>query len=291
MKILNFGSLNIDMVYTVNHLATPGETVRAVSRDMFCGGKGLNQSVSMAKAGLSVFHAGLIGPDGQLLIDLLKSCGVDTRYIETVETASGHAVIQVDQKGENNIIVYGGANQAVTPAYIDRVLSYFGKGDVLLLQNEISNLSYIINRAHQKQMTIAFNPAPFEQSLLELPMEEIDILLVNEVEGAQFSGLTDPNQIARTLQTKYNTAVVLTLGKDGAIYADRDVFLFQPTYPAKVVDTTGAGDTFTGYFLYGFLTNGDPKLAMELAAKASAIAVSRSGAAKSIPTKAEVENL
>ena len=289
LKLLNFGSLNIDYVYSLDHLVLPGETISSNRRDVFCGGKGLNQSIAFAKAGAKVYHAGKVGQDGKLLLDVLERHGVDCSYVQTIEGASGHTIIQVDRKGENSIILYGGANRMITPEDVTEVLSHFTAGDVVVLQNEISSLKEIILQAHDKGMKIIFNPAPFEQELLEYPLEYIDLLIVNEVEGGQCSGKTEPKEILTTLYNRYHTAVLLTLGKEGAMYYDGDDMESHPIYPSNVVDTTAAGDTFTGYFSSALLTGSTPKQALELASKASSITVSRSGAADSIPYYAEIQ--
>lgn len=290
MKLLNFGSLNIDYVYTVNHLVQPGETIHSHSREVFCGGKGLNQSIAFARAGANICHAGMVGTEGTILTDLLKENGVDCHLIEPADVSSGHTIIQVDSKGENTIILYGGANQAITEPFVDRVLSEFGAGDFIVLQNEISSLEYVIRSAYSKGMKLIFNPAPFEQSLKELPLEYIDYFLVNEVEGHQFSGETEPEKIAKKLYQEYHTAVVLTLGKEGAMYIDESGLEYHGIYQTPVVDTTGAGDTFTGYFMHHLLSGTSPKEALKIASAASAIAVSREGAANSIPRVEEVKN-
>lgn len=153
MKVLNYGSLNIDYVYSVDHIAQIGETILSDSLKTFCGGKGLNQSIALAKAGVAVNHAGLIGEDGDILLDICKEYGVDTTYIKKVPAQGGHTIIQVDKEGRNNIILYGGTNQMQSREYIDKVLSDFTAGDYLLLQNEINQLDYIIDKAYEKEMT------------------------------------------------------------------------------------------------------------------------------------------
>lgn len=288
MKLLNFGSLNIDTVYEVDHLVLPGETISSTGRQVNCGGKGLNQSVALARAGAAVCHAGMIGEDGGILLSLLKEAGVDTSFIEVVPGGSGQAIIQVDRRGENSIVLYGGANRRIDRPFIDRVLAGFEQGDCIFLQNEISNLRYLMNRAHEKGLRIIFNPSPFEEKLLSYPLGHIDYFVVNEVEGQQFSGKSEPGEILNTLMERHGTAVLLTLGRDGAVYGDQNGVVTQAIFESPVVDTTGAGDTFTGYFFSSLLSGGTPAQALRLAAQASSVTVSRAGAAPSIPTLAEV---
>ena len=151
MKILNLGSLNIDKTYSVKRFVQPKETIQALDYEEFCGGKGLNQSVALARAGAEVYHAGAVGGDGKLLLDMLKEAGADTGYVETLDGASGHAVIQIDESGQNNIIICGGTNRKITREYISFVFEHFGKGDLILLQNEISNIDFAMEEAKKRQ--------------------------------------------------------------------------------------------------------------------------------------------
>jgi ribokinase len=177
----------------------------------------------------------------------------------------------------------------LTEAYVDEVLSHFGGEDMLLLQNEVNMLPYIVEKAYEKGMQIALNPSPFNEKLNEVDMKKISIFLLNEVEGFQLTGHTETEAILAELRRLFPHArILLTLGKDGAVYADETQTLFQPIFPVKAVDTTAAGDTFTGYFLAG-LTQGLPMAeVLRISAKASSIAVSRPGAVPSIPYRSEV---
>lgn len=281
--------MNLDYVYSVDHIIQPGETEATGSRNIFLGGKGINQSCALAKAGVEVYHAGMIGADGQAFLDACKEYGIHSDYIRTVDGPSGHTIIQVDKDAQNSILLFGGANQRFTKEYIDEVLADFEASDLLLLQNEINLLSYIVDRAYEKGMTIALNPSPYNEKMDTVDMSKISIFLLNEVEGFQITGCTEPDAIIEKLLNAYPHArVVLTLGKDGAMYADAQQRYTQPVFPVKAVDTTAAGDTFTGYFLAG-LTEGMPiPETLEMSAKAAAIAVSREGAVPSIPYRSEV---
>ena len=291
MKVLNMGSMNLDYVYSVDHIIQPGETEATGSRNIFLGGKGINQSCALAKAGVEVYHAGMIGADGQAFLEACKEYGIHSDYIRTVDGPSGHTIIQVDKDAQNSILLFGGANQRFTKEYIDEVLSNFEASDLLLLQNEINLLSYIVDSAYEKGMTIALNPSPFNEKMDTVDMSKISIFLLNEVEGFQITGCTEPDAIIEKLLNTYPHArVVLTLGKDGAMYADAQQRYTQPVFPVKAVDTTAAGDTFTGYFLAG-LTEGMPiPETLEMSAKAASIAVSREGAVPSIPYRSELED-
>ena len=288
-KVLNFGSLNLDYVYLVNHILQPGETLSAKNMQVFCGGKGLNQSVALAKANIFPYHAGNIGEDGTKMMHFLKENGVDVRFINQVHGNSGHTIIQVDEHAQNSILVYGGANRNQDRSHIDLVLDYFSKGDYILLQNEINELNYIIDKAYKKGMKIILNPSPFDECLSDCDLNKVSIFILNELEGEAITGYNMPSNIISEMRCKFPKAMVLlTLGDKGAYYADVNTTYFQEIYPTKAVDTTAAGDTFTGYFIAGLIDELPLELNMKRCAKAASIAVSRNGAAQSIPTLREV---
>lgn len=291
MRILNFGSLNLDFVYQVAHFVRPGETLSSEELSTFPGGKGLNQSVALSRAGAEVFHAGCVGEDGGLLLDTLREAGVSCRYVRQLAGArTGHAVIQVDQSGQNCILLFGGANQMVGEEMIEAVLKDFAPGDWLLLQNEISALPTLLRRAGEKGLRVAFNPSPITPALPHFPLENVEFFLLNEVEGAALGGGGTPEETLNGLRARFPRAkIVLTLGGDGAVCWDGAQLWRQGIFPVEAVDTTAAGDTFTGYFLTAVGEGLDAGTALRRANAAAAIAVSRKGAAPSIPEKAEVE--
>lgn len=287
MKVLSFGSLNYDHVYKLDHFVMPKETMSSISYNRGFGGKGLNQSIAMVKAGLNVYHAGMVGEDGQSFIDYLNSWGVKTNYlIKNDEIATGHAIIEVCN-GENRIILHGGANQAIKTKQIDDTLSNFDKGDVLLIQNEINNLTYLISKAHEKGLKIVFNTAPMNEKIFTYPLDLVDIFIVNEVEGAGLAKIesSDYQEIINALKKEYkDKEIIMTVGSNGSYYIYNDNVIYQEAFKVKAVDTTAAGDTFTGFFLASYLKDKDIKKALELASKASSITVQGAGAAKSIPS-------
>lgn len=290
MKVLNFGSLNYDYVYKVDHAVLPGETLSSLGMDTFLGGKGLNQSISLARAGVPVFHAGMVGEDGQQFLDTCKKSNVDTRFIRQIPGKSGHTIIQLDKNAQNCILLFGGSNRSITKEFVDEVLSHFEKGDILLLQNEVNELDYIIDKAYETGMQIALNPSPFDSALDACDLTKISVFLLNEIEGGQISGETEPDKILDAMMEKFPEAkVVLTLGSDGAVYRDKTQTCRQEIYKVKAVDTTAAGDTFTGYFIASMLENMPVQEALKMCARASSITVSRMGATDSIPTMAEVK--
>ena len=297
MKVLSFGSLNIDYTYKVPHFVKKGETLASESLQVFGGGKGLNQSVALAKAGTEVYHAGAIGQDGMFLLDMLKDAGANTDYVKILDTVrTGNAIIQNDKSGDNCIILYGGANQAITREQVDEVMTHFESGDYLVLQNEINELGYIVEKAHEKGMIIVLNPSPMNEKILALPLDVIDYFILNEVEAAQILGKEDKGeesweQIADDLLKRFPQAtIVLTMGSEGSVFKNQKETVCQSIYKVQAVDTTAAGDTFSGYFIGGILGGLSAKEAMDQASRASAIAVTRKGAAPSIPVLSEVQN-
>lgn len=290
MKILNFGSLNLDYVYAVKEIVRPGETIDSFDLQCYPGGKGLNQSLAIRRAGHEIFHAGMIGVDGESLRELLAADGVDCTYLKVVEKRTGNAIIQVDESGQNCIILYGGANRMNDPSFSEAVLKNFGQGDILLLQNEINGIDLLIEKAYQKKMYIVLNPSPINDELLKCDFSKVSLFIMNEHEGAMITGVSDESDILRVMRQKYQHAeVVLTLGERGSIYQYQEMVLKQPAIPAAVKDTTAAGDTFTGYYLALKADGKTIEECLEQASKAAALAVSKKGAAGSIPYQDELK--
>ena len=295
MKVLNYGSLNIDYVYSLDHFVKRGETISSDSLDIFPGGKGLNQSLALGRAGAKVFHAGAIGKDGMFLLDLLKNSGIQIEHVRVLEgVQTGTAIIQKEKSGDNCIILYSGANHEISEKDIEETFQNFSEGDVLILQNEINAIGRIMEEARQKGMQILLNPSTMNESIFQLPLEFVHYFILNEIEAAQILKLDlvtveNAEKIVRELHQRYpQSKIVLTLGAEGSLYFDGELLLRQNAYKAKVVDTTAAGDTFTGYFVAGILNGDSVKTAMERATHAAAIAISRLGAAPSIPYAKEL---
>ena len=285
--------MNLDYVYRLDHFAKPGETIAAHKQRLNAGGKGLNQSIALARAGANVWHAGCVGKGGEMLTQMLKSNGVHTDYVFKVDELQGNAVIQVDRNGENSIILFGGSNRCITHKQIEQTLSGFGQGDWLVLQNEINNLPLIVNMAKGRGMEIMLNPSPFDKSVAMLDFDMLSWIVVNEIEAGQLTGFTEPEKIFRAVHGQYpDLSVLLTLGAGGSIawnVANGRVYSCrQDIFHTNVVDTTGAGDTFTGYFIAGLAEGRDVQQSMMRAAKAASIAVGREGAAVSIPWSEEL---
>ena len=289
MKKLVFGSFNIDRVYTLPHLPEKGETLYTERYELHEGGKGLNQALSLTKASGQCCMAGCVGSDGDFLLDILDRHGTDTSLVMRVPGFTGHAVIEVDPDGQNQMILFPGANSEITEAYCDRVLSCFSAGDFLLMQCETSCTAYMLEKAKKKGLITAINPSPFTDKIFDLPLECVDYFILNEFEGQSLSGAEAPREICEALIEKYpGCRVILTLGGKGSVYYDGNVYTECPAFKVKAVDTTGAGDTFTGYVFTELLSGTEPFAALRLASAASALAVQRQGAAVAIPDRESV---
>lgn len=284
MKVYNFGSLNIDYVYDVQHIVTSGETIASLGYSKHVGGKGLNQSISFSKAGMEVIHLGCIGTDGQLLLDALVEAKVNISHIQTLKETTGHAIIQLDQEGNNCILLHAGANHQVSKEYIDAMFAMIDRDDLIVLQNEISNIDYIVDKAYEQNIAVALNLSPVDDKILKIDLNKITYLLINETEGHALTDLVKGDDIGNYLIRHYpELTVVLTLGSQGAMYFDKHETISQAAFKAKAIDTTAAGDTFTGYFLSMLLRGYSAQKALQIGCYASSLAIQTKGAANSIP--------
>ena len=291
-KCLVFGSLNLDYFYSVDHILNPKETQSGRQMQCFCGGKGLNQAVALSQGGASVYFAGCLGQASSLLTDTLAHYHIHTDLLRLVDQPAGHAIIQVDDSGQNAILVYPGSNFSITSAQIDETLAHFQAGDLLVIQNEINRLDELIHKAHAQGLTIALNPSPTPAVPEWLPLNEVDLLFINEVEGAFFSGQSEPEAILNYFaETFPDVQIILTLGEQGSCLQAGRKRLTLPCCPVEVVDTVGAGDTFTGFFLAAKLAGHQDLDCLAIATAASGCAVMRKGASASIPTLSEAQGM
>jgi ribokinase len=276
--------MNIDYVYGVTHVAKARENIAAHTHSVYMGGKGLNQSIALARAGAQVWHVGVIGYDGANLKKILNDNGVDTRLIHSLPGASGHAVIQVDANGENSIIIYGGTNQSYTPALIQLALEHSDPDDIVLLQNEINDVPRIMEKTKAMNRKIVFHFSPTTAHFSHYPLEYVDILILNLKQGRLLTQQEIPDAILASLQRRYpTTAIVLTMGSEGVRFVDNYERIFVPAERVPPVDATAGGDTFVGYFLARWLLGDDLKSSLTLACRAAALCITRKGAATSIP--------
>jgi ribokinase len=290
MQVLNIGSINVDHVYSVGHFVRPGETLASNAYAIFAGGKGFNQSIALARAGVTTRHAGKIGKDAMWLRQRLQEEGIDVIHVETAEAATGHAIIQIIPSGENAIILHGGANLSLREADVIRAISSCTPGDHLLLQNETSAVAAAIREGKAHGMKVVFNPAPMSPAIRDYPLERVDLFILNETEAEGLTGKTTVDDVRIAMRKRFpRAATVLTLGSQGAAYFDSDTLHHQPAFAVKAVDTTAAGDTFIGFFLAEIMRSGDPAKALALGCRAAALCVTRAGASDSIPFKKEVD--
>ena len=240
MKIINFGSLNIDHVYQVDHIVRSDETIRAKKTNFFPGGKGLNQSIAIARSGADVYHAGCVGmTDGAYLLNMLDKNGVNTSLIRKKEVPTGNAIIQVTPDGTKSIIVCGGANQTITDDQIEYTMAQIRRGDILLLQNEINAINVIVEKALAMGARVALDPAPFTNDLRNLPLDKLSYIFFNRFEASQFTG-EDPMDVESLIsairRTFTNANALLTMGTKGAILITNDDTIYQPIYEVPVRD-------------------------------------------------------
>lgn len=291
MAVINFGSINIDHVYQVDHFVQPGETLLSTSYQQLLGGKGANQSIALAKAGFEVKHVGKIHESDAHFKQSLIKVGVDCKHVVCTETPTGHAIIQVNRAGENAIVLFGGANLEINNQDILRALDDAKAGDWVLTQNETSGLEQILQDAKANNLKVAFNPAPMTESVKQLPHECIDLLIVNEVEAAEIAGVSGLDDIEAYFRAEWSHAeVIITLGKTGVRMLQGNDTINVPAFVVDAIDTTAAGDTFIGYFLSAYSKREGAKAALTRGCAASAIAVTRCGAAQSIPNADEVDH-
>ncbi|KIC20555.1 ribokinase [Leisingera sp. ANG-Vp] len=286
MAIWNLGSINADMVYAMPHLPAAGETLAASSLDRFLGGKGANMSVAAARAGSEVFHIGAVGPDGLWARERLTAFGVDTGHVMETGTPTGHAVIAVEPGGENQIILFPGANRALALEQLTQALSKARAGDTLVIQNETSLQAEAAELGRRLGLRVCYAAAPFDADAVQAVLPFLDFLILNEVEAAQLEQAIGKPPGAIGVRD-----VIITLGAKGARHIDGGTGAVQdvPALPVTAVDTTGAGDTFTGYVLAGLDQGLAMEKAMAAASRAAALMVTRHGTADVIPELAEVQ--
>lgn len=289
MKILNYGSINVDHVYSVDHISRAGETLAARCYQVFAGGKGANQSAALALAGAVVYHAGRVGQEGTWVVDKLAGLGVDVRHVTVHEEPTGHASIQVDPHGQNSIVIYAGANEHQDMDTARSVLRHFEPGDMLLLQNEINGIYDLIDEGSKFGLRVVYNPAPAAPWVRDLPLHLVDTIILNQTEATALTGADDvPRQLEQMASNWPSLDCVLTLGTAGMAYRGRAGAFALPAVSVAATDTTGAGDTFIGYYLAAIAGGMTPEDAAARAVKAAALCVCRPGAMDSIPAAAEV---
>ncbi len=288
MAVWNLGSINVDNVYRVPHFAAPGETLSALEFARGLGGKGANMSVAIARAAARVSHIGVVGGDGAWCVERLMEYGVDTRHISRLaDDKTGHANICVSDDGENQIVIYPGTNRMINEAMLGAALTQASPGDTLVLQNETNAQVDAARMARDLGLKVAYAAAPFEAISVSNMLEFADLLVLNEVEAQQLT-----TALGRQLSDLDVHHIVVTLGSEGSRWYDvpKGTETHIPAIPVTPVDTTGAGDTFTGYLVAG-LDRGMPMMqSLTLATQAAALMVTRHGTADVIPDLKDIED-
>ena len=243
MTIYNLGSINLDYFYRLPHLVSAGETLSATEHRIALGGKGANQSVALAKAGVEVFHIGAFGKKDLFFLDEMSSVGVNIENIALLETESGHAIVMVDSNtGENQIVLSGSANYQISEEQIISALVNAKETDWALAQNETCLVHEFLFSAKKKGLKICYSAAPFVAEQTASLLHLTDLLVVNEGEADALLKFTNKGIQALGLPN-----LVITLGSKGARYiGEEGEFLVSP-FNVNAIDTTGAGDTFLGY--------------------------------------------
>lgn len=281
--IFNLGSINIDHIYRVPHFPEPGETLLSDSYTKGLGGKGANQSIAVARAGGQVTHIGAIGDDALWTRDILADARVKTEAIKVLESPTGHAIINVDETGENCIVLFDGANVLVSEGQISAALAQAKAGDWLLLQNEVNVGPFAAKLARAKGLKVAYVAAPFDARKVQEMLPLVDMLSVNEGEAAQVCKALGVSEDEIPVEK-----LLVTRGGGGITYRDGAQHHTQPVFEVTPVDTTGAGDTFMGYFMSQLDASKAPQEALRIAAAAAAIQITKKGTAEAIPLMDEV---
>jgi len=293
MKILSFGSINIDYIYHVDEFVKKGETLPCKKLEKILGGKGVNQAIAISFAGSdNVYLVGKIGLQDSWLINDIEKYGVNTSMIKKEDAPSGHAIIQMNKDGDNSIITFGGANKMITRADIENIFSYFGNGDFLIIQNELNLTDEIIEAGHKRGMKIFINASPIDDKIHNYPLQYIDYVIANDVEAEMLTNEFNLKDILKGMRSKFPKAlIVITLGSEGVICLDRNDKEYKISSPKVVpVATTSAGDTFAGYFVASVAANRMIEESLKLACKAAALCVARPGTTNSIPRIDEVNS-
>ena len=296
-KIIVIGSSNVDMVVRTSHLPAPGETILGGEFFMNQGGKGANQAVAIKRLGGNLIFMAKLGNDvlGRQSVGYFKKEGIDTRYIALDEdSASGVALISVDDHAENSIVVASGANMLLNEQDVDKMLEEMCEGDILLMQLEIplQTVEYAARKAFGKGVKVVLNPAPARSLPKEL-FRHLYMVTPNRIEAEMLTGIkiandADVERVAEEICAMGVKNVIITLGSKGCLIREEGVSYRIDAFKVEPVDTTAAGDTFNGALCVGLSEGMDLKQAAVMASKASSIAVTRMGAQSSIPYREEL---
>ena len=283
MAVFNLGSINIDLVYSLSHFPSPGETLASSSFMRALGGKGANQSIALAAAGMQVFHIGAMHSDDSWLLAQMRKHSVDMTHVQTSGEPTGHAIVMVNDEGENQIVLCPGANWNIDITTALATLDSAKPHDWALLQNETNGAHDFVSAAKARKLKIAYSAAPFEAEIALALLPDCDLLVINEGEAAALMAATGLEASALGLDH-----LVITQGSKGAKYIGKAGQLYQDAFTVNAIDTTGAGDCFFGYFLAGIAGETPIETALLEASAAAALQVTKPGAADAIPPRQEV---
>ena len=284
MTVFNLGSINIDLVYTVPHFPAPGETLTTLDHQRTLGGKGANQSIALARAGGDVRHIGATNREDEWLSAEMRGAGVGMSGVQDSSLATGHAIVSVSVDGENQILLFPGANHDIDMDDANATLDQAGDGDWALLQNETNGGAEFVAAARHRGLKLAYSAAPFDAEITAGLLPHTDLLIVNEGEAEALAAM-----LGRPATEAGIPHLVITRGGDGSDYTGEAGSFHQPAFDVDVVDTTGAGDCFFGYFLAELAVGVAVPQALRLASAAGALHVTRLGAGAVIPDRADVE--
>ena len=297
-NICVIGSLNMDLVVNVDTMPKPGQTIIGSNFKEVPGGKGANQAVAMARLNGNVSMIGKVGEDGfgQTLINSLKNDKVDTTYIQTTKGSTGVALITVDKNAQNSIVVSPGANFEVKEEDIDNNIEAIKNSDIVVLQLEtpLNTIKYALNKAKELNKYTILNPAPAVKLDDEI-IKNVDLLTPNETELEIISGVSieteeDIQKAAQIMIEKGVKELIVTLGSKGSLYINKEKSMFKKAYKVEAVDTTAAGDSYTGALAVALSQDKNIEDAMDFASKVGALSVLKEGAQSSLPTLEDVKN-
>lgn len=297
-NICVIGSLNMDLVVNVDAMPKPGQTIIGSNFKEVPGGKGANQAVAMARLNGNVSMIGKVGEDGfgQTLISSLKNDKVDTTYIQTAKGSTGVALITVDKNAQNSIVVSPGANFEVKEEDIDNNIKAIENSEIVVLQLEtpLNTIKYALNKAKELNKYTILNPAPAVKLDDEI-IKNVDLLTPNETELEIISGVSieteeDIQKAAQIMIEKGVKELIVTLGSKGSLYINKEKSMFKKAYKVEAVDTTAAGDSYTGALAVALSQDKGIADAMDFASKVGALSVLKEGAQSSLPTLEDVKN-
>ncbi len=297
-NICVIGSLNMDLVVNVEKMPKAGQTLLGSNFKEVPGGKGANQAVAMARLNGNVTMIGKVGNDsfGETLVNSLKKDNVNTDYIQVEKGPSGVALITVDKNAQNSIVVAPGANYKLTKEDIDKNIDAIKNSDIVVVQLEtpLETIKYALKKAKELGKYTILNPAPAVVLEDEI-IENVDLLTPNETEleiisQKSISNEDDINECAQIMINKGVKELIVTLGSKGSLYINKETSMFKKAYKVEAIDTTAAGDSYTGALAVAIAFDKDMEYAMDFASKVGALSVMKEGAQSSLPTLIEVEN-